>query len=226
MKKALILSLSLIICFGLSACGKKEAKNDVQTFAPEGGLVVKENKSLMGWLKKGKAVECRVSSPEGEMVIKTKNEAVRMEGMPYFSPNSAIEQPKAENGIMLTVGDWMYMWDTSTKKGAKMNIKEMETTGEEEDEISENKRKEWDEMVKEWEDMDAAYECREASLDDELFAKPKDVEFMDLNALTDNMPKNIDKIMENLESPEGMNHEDIEKMLEDMNISGENLLKE
>ena len=32
--------------------------------------------------------------------------------------------------------------------------------------------------------------------------------------------------MENLGSPEGMNQEDIEKMLEDMNIGGEDLLKE
>ena len=204
MKKALILSLSLILCFGFSACGKKEAKNDIQVFAPEGGLIVKENNTLMGWLKKGKAFECRVTSPGGEMIIKTKNEVVRMEGTPYFSPDSSGEQPKAENGVMLTVGDWMYMWDTSTKKGMKMNLKELEAIGQEEDEIDDGDRKEWDEMVEEWEDMDVAYECKEVKLDDELFAEPKDVNFMDLSATMTGIQENTDKLMEGLNNFEGM----------------------
>ena len=215
-----------MICLGLSACGKKEAKNDVQVAAPEGGLVVKENNTLMGWLKKGKAVECRVSSPEGEMIIKTKNEVVRMEGIPYFSPDSSTEQPKAENGVMLTVGDWTYMWDTSTKKGTKMNFKELEEIGKENGEADGSDRKDWDEMVEAWEDMDVAYECKELRLDDKLFTEPEDVDFMDLGAMMIGLQEHTDKLMNNLGSPEGMNQEDIEKMLEDMDISQEDLLKE
>ena len=225
MKKALILSLSLMICLGLSACGKKEAKNDVQVAAPEGGLVVKENNTLMGWLKKGKAVECSVTTQEGKMIVKTKNEVVRMEGMPYLSPDSSAEQPKAENGVMLTVGGWVYTWDTSTKKGSKMNIKELEAINKEADEIVEDDKNDWDKMVKAWEDMGAEYECKELRLDDELFAEPKDVDFMDLGAMMTGMQENADKLMESLESPEGMKQEDIEKMLEDMNIDGADLLK-
>ncbi|MCK4539722.1 hypothetical protein KAU09_01040 [Candidatus Parcubacteria bacterium] len=226
MKKALILSLSLMICFGLSACGKKEAKNDVQVSAPEGGLVVKENKSLMGWLRKGKAVECKVTSPEGEMIIKTKNEIVRMEGISFFSPNSDTEQPKAGNGVMLTIGDWVYMWDMLTKKGTKMNLKELEAMDEEDDEVAEDDRKEWDEMVEEWEDMDVAYECKEVKLEDELFREPKDVDFTDLSAMMVDMRESAGELMEGLSNSEGMNQEDIEKMLEDMNINQEDLLKE
>ena len=227
MKKALILSLSLMICFGFSGCGKKEAKNEVQVAAPKGGLIVKENKSLMGWLKKGKAVECRVTAPEGEMIIKTKNEVVRMEGIPYFSPDSSGEQPKAENGVMLTVGDWVYMWDAQTKKGAKMNLKEMEAMGNEEAEAAtEEDRKDWGDMVEAWEDMDVAYECKEVKLDDGLFTEPKNVDFMDLGDVMATMQENADELIKNLGSPEDMNQEDIEKMLEDMNIGGEDLLKE
>ncbi|MCK5319915.1 hypothetical protein KAJ61_00830 [Candidatus Parcubacteria bacterium] len=218
MKKALILSLSLMICLGFSACGKKEAKNDVQVAAPEHGLVVKENNTLMGWLKKGKAVECRVTAPEGEMIIKTKNEVVRMEGIAYFSPDSGTEQPKAENGVMLTVGDWVYTWDSQTKKGAKMNFKELEAIGIEDSEAVPDDRKNWDEMVEAWEDMDVAYECKELRLDDELFTEPKDIDFMDLGAIM----INANKLMEGLDS----NQEDIEKMLEDMDINTEGLLKE
>ena len=226
MKKALILSLSLMICFGFSACGKKETKNDVQVAAPEGGLVVKENNTLMGWLKKGKAVECMVSTPEGEMIIKTKNEVVRMEGIAYFSPDSSAEQQKAEDGVVLTVGDWVYMWDISTKKGTKMNFKELEAMGNKEAKaVEEEDRKDWGDMVEAWEDMDVVYECKELRLDDELFVEPKDVDFMDLGAMMTGMQENADKLMEGLESPEGMNQEDIEKMLEDMNIDGGDLLK-
>ena len=226
MKKAIILSLSLMICFGFSACGKKETKIDVQVSAPEGGLIVKENSTLMDWLKKGKAVECRVTSPEGEMIIKTKSEVVRMEGIPYFSPDSSGEQPKAENGVMLTVGDWMYTWDTSTKKGMKMNLKELEAIGQEENKTDNVDMKKWDEMVDEWEDMDVAYECKEVKLDDELFTEPKDIDFMDLSAMMTGMQEGADKLIECLNNSENMNQEDIEKMLEDMNIGGEDLLKE
>ena len=207
-----------MICLGFSACGKKEAKNDVQVAAPEHGLVVKENNTLMGWLKKGKAVECRVTAPEGEMIIKTKNEVVRMEGIAYFSPDSGTEQPKAENGVMLTVGDWVYTWDSQTKKGAKMNFKELEAIGIEDSEAVPDDRKNWDEMVEAWEDMDVAYECKELRLDDELFTEPKDIDFMDLGAIM----INANKLMEGLDS----NQEDIEKMLEDMDINTEGLLKE
>ena len=215
-----------MICFGLSACGKKEAKNDVQVSAPEGGLVVKENKSLMGWLRKGKAVECKVSVPEGEVVIKIKNEIVRMEGIPFFSPNSGTEQPKAENGVMLAVGDWVYTWDTQTKKGAKINSKEIETMGEEDVEANDGSKASWGEMVRAWEDMGLAYECKEIRLDDKLFTEPKNIDFMDLGDVMTAMQEDADKLIENLGSPESMNQEDIEEMLEDMDISGEDLLEE
>ena len=232
MKKVIVLSLSLIICFSLSACGKKSVKKDAQVIEPNGGLVVKENKTLFGWLKKGKAVECIIDSPEGQVIIKTKNEAVRMEGIQYLSSDPNAEQPKAENGVMLTVGDWMYMWDTSTKKGTKMNYKELEEMGLAEKETGdEYNEKEWSKMVKAWDDMNVDYKCNEVKIDDKLFSKPEDVDFVDLAGMMTDMQKGADELIKNLGNPEDMNQEDIEAMLEDMeiespeDISREDLLK-
>ena len=181
MKKTLILSLMFIMMLSLSACGKKEEKKEIVSNSG-GGLEVVDNDTLMGWLKKGKAVECRIMSPEGDIVMKTKDEAVYMEGVPYMSMDSSGEQPEAGNGVMLTVGDWMYTWDKVTKKGTKMNSKEIEALAPEEDE-EELDEKEWEDMAEEWEDSGFEYRCKEIKVDDSLFQEPKGIEFTDMNEM-------------------------------------------
>jgi uncharacterized lipoprotein YehR (DUF1307 family) len=190
MKKTLILSLMFIMLLGLTACGKKEEKQKIVN--KSGGFEVVDNNTLMGWLKKGKAVECRIMSPEGDIIMKTKNEAVYMEGVPYMSMDSSGAMPEANNGVMLTVGDWMYTWDKVTKKGTKMNSKEMEALSSGEDEADE---KDWENMAEGWEDSGFEYSCKEIKVDDSLFEEPKDVEFTDMNE----MMKGLSDIGKNLE---------------------------
>jgi len=187
MKKTLILSLVVIIVISLAGCGKKdEAQN---TKSGESGFEVTENNTLLGWLKKGKTVECSVETPMGKILMFAQNEKIRMEGIPFYSMESMREVPKAENGVSLTVGDWMYLWDKETKKGTKMNVKEMERLGKELDDVEDEPKasKTWEDSVKEWEDEEAAYNCKEKKLSSEVFEAPEDVEFADLTEMMKGM---------------------------------------
>lgn len=236
MKKTIIICLSLALCLSMSACGKKTVKNDVQ--APTGGLEVKENNTLSGWLKKGKAVECEVLSPEGRVAIKSKNNAVRMEGIPFYSADSAGSQSEAANGVLLTANGWTYTWDMETKKGTKINNAELAATGTGEESEEADANKDWNAMVKEWDDAQTGYDCREASLDDELFTEPADIEFTDLTAMLNGASDFATGTLEDMEVPEipgsptldgldipeGANQEDIEEILEDLNPEVNNTL--
>ncbi len=166
---------------------------------------------MLDWLKGGKVVECTIKSPEGNIVVKTKNEAVRMEGVPYFSTNSSGEMPEAGNGIMLTIGDWTYTWDKVTKKGTKMNMKELEKIAPEEDESG---PEEWDDIAEEWDDSGFEYDCKEIKADDALFEEPSDVDFQDLNEMMSGMTEMSDKLQEQAENGEEINMEELEKMLQ------------
>lgn len=225
MKKIVIVTLSLIFCLSMTACGKKAVQNSAP--APTGGLEVKENNTLLGWLKKGKAIECEVLSPSGRVAIKSKNEAVRMEGIPFFSPDSTGAQPNAANGVLLSANGWTYMWDQETKKGTKINDAELaELSGEEE---AADVNKNWNEMVKEWDDAQIGYDCREVALGDELFSEPADIEFTDLTEILTGAKNMADEALKNLPMPEvpeninmdgvtipeGATQEDIEKLLEE-----------
>lgn len=226
MKKITIITFSLIMCLGITACGKKTASNNAPA-VPQGGLEVKENNTLLGWLKKGKAIECEVLSPSGRVTVKSKNEAVRMEGIPFFSPDSAGTQPSATNGVLLSANGWTYMWDQETKKGTKINNAEIARLNG--DESAADVNKDWNEMVQEWDETQVGYDCKEATLSDELFTEPVGIEFTDLTEILTGaeslmgsatgdlplpeMPGNID--MKDLEIPAGANQEEIEAILED-----------
>jgi len=238
MQKTTIMCLSLLLCFGLSACGKKTANNESLN-ALKGGLEVKENNSLTGWLKKGKAVECEVMSPQGKIIMKAKNGAVLMEGVPYYSADSAGAQPKAENGAILSANGWTYMWDKESKKGTKMNnaeLDEMSKDGTEAGGVSEeDSAKDWNKMVEDWDEAQIGFDCKEASLGDDLFSEPQGVEFTDLTDLLTNLPKidtnNLEGMnqpevpampdIKDLKIPQGANQEDIEKILEEGGVKAE-----
>lgn len=193
MKKTLIFSLMFVMMLSLSACGRKEKKQEPIN-KTSGGLEVAENNTLMGWLKRGKAVECRVMSPDGDIVVKTKDDAVYMEGIPYVSADSSGKTSEAKNGVMLTVGDWTYTWDKKLGKGTKMNNKEMAVL-DPEDKAGEPGEKGWENMTKEWEDSGFKYSCKEIKVDDNLFKEPQGVEFTDLGE----MMKGLSDIGKNLE---------------------------
>jgi hypothetical protein len=180
MKKSLIIGLLIFMVFGLSACGKK-AEEPVGAETPDNTGQMMAEKSMMKWLKGGKTVKCEVKTPDGEVSVITKEGAVRMEGIPFYSMDSAGEAPEPKNGVMLTVGDWTYMWDKVSRKGTMMNMKEIEEMSA--DMPEENGQEEWDDMALRWEDSGYEYDCQETSADGSLFEKPEDVDFQDLNKM-------------------------------------------
>jgi len=192
MKKVLILSLMLFMLISLSACAKKEKQET--KIKKSGGLEVVAHKSLKDWFKKNKAIQCKIKSSSGDIVVSTKGKDVYMEGIPYIDANSQSDKTEMNNGAMLTIGDWTYMWDKKTKKGTKMNNKEMGNMGEE---VEENNPKDINinKMADEWENSEVDYECEEVSPKKALFNVPQDVEFKDLTE----MMKGLSDIGKNLE---------------------------
>jgi hypothetical protein len=195
MKKKIIIGLLVFMVFGLSACGKK----DEGTAKDQAGIAgqAAAEKSMLEWLKGGKTVKCEVKTPEGEVSIITNDSAARIEGIPYYSMNSAGEAPDPKNGVMLTVGDWTYMWDEMSRRGTMMNVKELEEAAL--DMPNEGGREEWDDMAARWEDSGYEYVCREISADSGIFEKPDDVQFDNLNEMLkglNDIGKELDAMME------------------------------
>ena len=154
MKKVIISLVMVALVFGLSGCFKKKP-----VAAPQVEQQKTAYSSLSGWLKSGKGIECKVDSPEsGSITIQAKDKMVRMIGFPYVDMNNPSDEPDM-NGIMLTVGDWIYMWAGTS--GTKFNAKRMQELagefGEEGETI--NSQKDWEEMVRELEADDAGYKC-------------------------------------------------------------------
>lgn len=212
MKKLLSLVLLVAISLSLSACGKKEQGNT------DGGPMTKKQnevqKDLMEWMRSGEAVECTVEVEGSSVVMISKGEKIRIEGTPYVSMNS-IQDGDVENtnGVTLTVGDWIYMWDKVSKEGMKLNVKEVEELGSEEDDEEDRDYDTWEDQVENWENDGVLYDCEKAKLADELFAEPKDVEFTDLGEMMKGFSEMGEKLEKQIESGEGIDLENLGDLL-------------
>jgi hypothetical protein len=216
MKKILSFTLLVAVMLSLSACGKKEKTNDSDVAISK--KQEKIQKDLMSWLKSGEAVECQIEMEGSAVTMIAKDEKVRIEGIAFASFED-VKEADIENsdGVSLTVGDWMYMWNNKSKKGMKFNIKEMEKLDEEVEGDEEQDYDTWEDQVGGWEDDGVEYDCKKTKLADDLFVEPKGIEFTDLGEMmkgfTD-LGKNLEKQIENGEDfdmnslkdllPEGM----------------------
>jgi len=212
MNKKIVISLVLMLALTLSACGKKE-----ETVSKNKEVKQKienlERNSLVDWLRGDKTVECTIQSEGGDIVVTTKGDSSYMEEIPFMSPDSQGEMPKAGNGAMLTIGDWTYMWDKETKKGTKMNMKEMEEFTEENEEGIEEEDDQVGKMAEQWEDSGFEYDCKEVKVDESLFREPKDIEFNDLSEKMREFNESSKKIQEQAEAGEEIDMEELEKMM-------------
>jgi hypothetical protein len=198
MKKTTIIILSLALGLSLSACGKKEAPAAVTQDSPSA-----EQKSLMQWVEGGGSVECVMRAPEGDLVIKTQGDKVRMEGMPAIMPMDTSDPAAGgdQNQIGTTIynGDWMYSW--SGTKGTKMNQKRIQELSEEMGGIDEEEAEtsqDWTDTVAEMEDMQVAYECEPKTFAASEFTEPSGVEFTDLTAQFEQMAEMTRNMQESL----------------------------
>lgn len=208
MKKGIIAAAVFIILAGGGYLYySRNATPKPITEAPPGekkGLTVLENNTLEGWLKKGKAVECKINSPEGEFTVNAKGENIRIEGMMTAGENN---EQIDRNGVVLTTADWVYFW--TGNKGTKFNNKTIKekATPEQKKEYEEY---DWESMVSNWEKDNVNYDCEEKRLSDDLFTEPKDVTFTDITNLFSGIPEVGNKF-------EGMTQEQINAELDKMN---------
>jgi hypothetical protein len=189
----------------------KNIEPDKLNVAPSFQVI--DNPSLLGWLKRGKSVECTLTTDEGTITMKTKDGKVRIEGLPYMFGGSDEATPNMD-GVSLTTGDWVYMW--SGDKGTKMNLADMqETMSEEQKEKAEDY--DWEKEAEGWESL-YQYDCQEKSLSDSLFEPPADVEFTDWTETMSQLQQIGQQLQENTGEGGTMNMEDIEAQLEKLNL--------
>jgi len=172
------------------------------------GLRVVQDDSLNGWIKRKRTVQCKLTNEQGELTIKVKNDKVRIEGIPYaFGGQSADAD---NNGISLTDGDWVYIWNGQT--GTKMNLKNMQAGMTEEQKIKAADYS-WEDSVKKWESA-YKYDCAEKGLGDDLFIPPTDVVFTDMTDMMTNAQEAVKNLQENLPAGRTINQEDIEAQMQ------------
>jgi len=215
MKKATALILIISFSLFLGGCFKKKTPEAQNSVNPEAGLVVKENNTLMGWLKKGKGVECVVSSLEGNITVKTKDNKVRVDGIPYaFGVAAGAEA--VNNGASLTDGDWTYFW--SGKEGMKMNNKEMEELSADLEQKKNAEDNQWENMVGNWEKDDFNYDCSEKTMSDDIFTPPSDVEFTDLTEMMSGLSEISKDLEKQLEAGEPIDAKALEEVMKGLQL--------
>lgn len=200
MKKIITLTVLLVITFTLAGCGKKDSSTNSE-----------KAKTLSEWMKDGKGVECTVQSPEGEVVVKTKDGKVRMDGIPYADMQTIGTSTELQDGHAIFNGEMAYMWGEDS--GMKFNVKEMEEwskqyNNQETDlETDEFTPEEW---AKEMEADGVVYNCDDKKISDDEFKAPEDVEFIDMLE----MMRGFESFLSNINNQPVMNQEDIEAELD------------
>jgi hypothetical protein len=182
MKKIITIFLFTILTLGLSGCGigNKIAVQENRT----GGISVKENDTLLGWLKRGKTVQCTVTSSGDKIMVMVKNGKTRIEGLPFTPVESDRAAALPENGVSLFDGGTTYMWDKSTLLGLKLNQKSLSDLQSGTTTLSSReKTQDWEKMAKDWESAGDVYVCIEKELSDDLFTAPANVQFQDLTVI-------------------------------------------
>lgn len=227
MKKILTIAIIVSVSISLAGCGKKN-----QTVVNE---VKVNNKSqftkLSDWLKSGKGVKCVVSSPTGEMIVKSEGKKVRIEGLTYSNPAmpATTGEVEANTGTSLTDGEWVYIW--SGKQGTKMNIQEMQNFQAEtgtQDNINPDDYS-WEKWATDQEEAQVSYDCNNENFSNDIFTPPSDVEFSDMSKILQDM-KSLSESMQNVGQPsagagagvpsfegsQSMTQEELEAKLEEM----------
>lgn len=213
--KKIVIGLILVLGLSLSACGKKDDKK-VENSPKSGGIEVLEKQSLTDWLKGGKTVECTIKQDGSEVHIISKGENSYVEGVPYLYGEVGEYEEGSNNGVMLTLGDWTYMWDKVTKKGTKMNMREIEEMTGDYDTEEEDEGNDFDSMAEEWEDDETDYDCHEIKEPKNLFEEPKGIEFKDFSEMMGGFMDVSNKVQEQAEAGEEIDMEELEKMMKGM----------
>lgn len=222
MKKT-ILFIGLIILiaaigFYVFIYGDKTTEPAETEITQEDEEVIEEVRiELLEWLKGGQGVECVVTSPEGDIIVKTRDDKIRVEGIVYAAPGSEEEVP----GVSLTDGDWVYIW--SGNEGTKFNIKTLEelskatssSIAEYQEDLDDYS---WEQMVNDWQEQDLDYQCEEVRLSDDEFIPPSEVNFVDWTETMERLQQLQEELQLELGEGEVINQEDIEKYLEEMGL--------
>lgn len=188
MKKTMSMLVLVFAVMALSACGAPAQDQTAdQTSTTLQDIATKNNAdgtfsgTLKGLMGMGKAQKCTWSDGSG------------MSGVVYISGNKMHTEMKgiaknemgmAGDMLMISDGEWVYTWDSTTKQGMKMK----DEMKDEYEEVAEDYMAEApDDMVADMIDETYDYKCENWKADNSKFVPPTDVTFQDMNAMLENM---------------------------------------
>lgn len=186
----------------LSACGvnvpnKQSVEDLADTAKQKMSEVAEEGEKMIGTsitdiLSSGKAMTCTWEDGTGmNGVMYVAGDRMRSEVM-------NVPQVSGEMiGTMYTIsdGEWLYTWTSGSSEGTKFSVKEdmMEETGSDEvmtDETAEPLDPDMAEAMKI--DENYTYDCDTWRVDESLFVAPDNINFIDMDAIMEQMPGNVD----------------------------------
>ena len=174
------------------------------------GMHVEDDPSLFGWMSRGKSAQCDLTGSQGNLTVYTKNNKIRIEGVPYAFNSAA----PASSGVSLTDGEWVYMW--SGDQGTKLNMTTLQATMSAEQKAKATDYS-WQDSAKKWE-TEYKYNCRETTLSDDLFTPPSSVKFNDMTVTFKDLQQ-VGQDLQNKAQGGTVNQEDISAQLEKLKNS-------
>ena len=187
--KKIILPLLVVIIVGIAystskqnfdqATTTEEAVMDVGKQEQRDGSFSGTIKDLMGI---GKTQKCTWTAPDqGTTTVYVDGEKTRGE-----VEMIALEGQPAQQMITISDSDWAYSWNPATKKGMKVKVDEVSEEGSE-GETQVEKDNDYQKMV----NQEYEFKCESWKADPSMFIPPTDVEFVDMNAMLEQIQQNM-----------------------------------
>jgi hypothetical protein len=214
MKKKIISGLMII--FGLIflvGCGKQEQETVQQQGIEQanqqatgtGELNRTENENFQGGalsaslkelMNMGQSMKCDWTINDGD---ETGSGTVYIDGEKFREDLITTSEEGEESVYVISDGDWIYQWSSSSKEGTKMQLSEIEKINEENESIENttSNNAETEEMMEEFNEK-FDYQCEKWEAETSLFDPPADIQFSDMTEFLKNAQKNSRQIMQNM----------------------------
>lgn len=194
MKKSYLLLIP-ILALTLTSCNQKIAPG-------------KQSKSggLSNLTQKNQSMNCTYEGPNGTTTSYVKGEKSRTE-------NAA----SGIYGNTINDGEFVYIWDSTSKKGQKYLVPEASEPQESDEDYEAPTQEElaqFNDIMEQMEDFEA--DCQNENIPDSMFVPPSDITFSDMTQMQQDM-ENLSEKWEGKEDFDAEDMEELNKTMEQMN---------
>ena len=207
MKKKIALGMMLILfVVVLAGCGKKETaiednqpnqneteekwSGDLPVEENEDGFLGKTKTSLKNLMGAGENMKCEWKIEDEASGVG--NGTVYVSGEKFRQDMEIVEEGQTMKMHIISDGQWIYQWNSTTKEGVKMSMNEIEKMETESTDQTENQAESFstEDFEEEFE-----YDCDRWVVDNSLFKVPSDVQFSDMTEMIKTFQEGSENMM-------------------------------